>query len=89
MPYITTAERIGIKKGIEIGIQQGSLLGVREMLQETLRIKFGEVPEDIMTGIEKINDSNRIKELFKIAMTTDSLEEFAINLKDNNTRIIN
>ena len=81
MPYITTAERIGIKKGIEIG--------VREMLQETLRIKFGEVPEDIMTGIEKINDSNRIKELLKIAMTTDSLEEFAINLKDNNTRIIN
>ena len=93
MPYITTAERIGIKKGIEIGIQQGiqqgSLLGVREMLQETLRIKFGDVPEDIMSGIEEIDETNRIKELLKIAMTTDSLEEFAINLKDNSTRIIN
>jgi len=43
----------------------------------------------IITGIQKINDPNKIKELFKIAMTTDSLEEFAINLKDNNTRIIN
>ena len=65
------------------------MLGVREMLQETLRIKFGDVPEDIMSGIEEIDETNRIKELLKIAMTTDSLEEFAINLKDNSTRIIN
>ena len=89
MTYITTAEKIGIKKGIEIGIQQGSLLKAQEMLQTTLTIKFGDVPEDIMTRIKKINDLDKIKELFEIAIKTDSLDEFTIKLNGNDTCIIN
>ena len=93
MPYITTAERIGIKKGIEIGIQQGiqqgALLKAQEMLQNTLTIKFGDVPEDVRTQIKQINDLDKINALFEIAIRTDSLDEFATNLNGNGSGIIN
>ena len=59
------------------------------MLQTTLTIKFGDVPEDIMTRIKKINDLDKIKELFEIAIKTDSLDEFTIKLNGNDTCIIN
>ena len=101
MTYITTAERIGIKKGIEIGIQQGiekgiqkgiqkgALLKAQEMLQNTLTIKFGDLPEDIKAQITQINDLDKINALFEIAIRTDSLDEFAINLNGNGSDIIN
>ena len=101
MTYITTAERIGIKKGIEIGIQQGiekgiqkgiqkgALLKAQEMLQNTLTIKFGDLPEDIKAQITQINDLDKINALFEIAIRTDSLDEFAINLNGNGSGIIN
>jgi hypothetical protein len=89
MPYITTAERIGIKKGIEIGIQQGALLNAQKMLQNTLIIKFGDISKEIMTQIKQINDLDKINELFEIAMRTDSLDKFAMNLNGNGSGIIN
>jgi hypothetical protein len=40
MPYITSAERIGIEKGIAEGLDLGQLFNAREMLLEALDEKF-------------------------------------------------
>ncbi|MCB9524549.1 MAG: cytosolic protein [Myxococcales bacterium] len=45
MPYVSTAERIGIEKGIEQGIEQGILRGEARMLERLLKLRFGDLPE--------------------------------------------
>jgi flagellar biosynthesis/type III secretory pathway protein FliH len=37
MPYISTAERFGIKKGLQQGLQQGLLQGMQEGVQKGLQ----------------------------------------------------
>ena len=44
MPYITSVERIGIKKGIEQGIQQGIQQGEVLVLRRLLSRRFGALP---------------------------------------------
>lgn len=72
MSYISTAERIGIKKGIEIGFEQGV-----EQERETLRTlflsllnqKFATVPEAYLLKIEASEHDDIlkwIKKLFKV-----------------------
>ncbi|MFH0729401.1 MAG: cytosolic protein [Pseudomonadota bacterium] len=36
MPYVTSVEKIGIKKGMQQGMQQGMLKGIEQNLQETI-----------------------------------------------------
>jgi hypothetical protein len=45
MAYITSVERIGIKKGIEQGIQQGIRQGESTVLRRLLRRRFGPLPD--------------------------------------------
>ncbi|MCG5516508.1 MULTISPECIES: hypothetical protein [unclassified Ectothiorhodospira] len=52
MPYINTAERLGIEKGMEQGLEQGMEkgleqghhLGVADTLRKLIALKFGELP---------------------------------------------
>ncbi|OQY12192.1 MAG: hypothetical protein B6I31_03575, partial [Desulfobacteraceae bacterium 4572_19] len=51
MPYITTAERVGIEKGME----QGMLLEAKEMVLEVLDLKFNsKVPSNIHKTIIRV-----------------------------------
>ena len=77
MPYITTAERIGIRKGI----QQGMLEEAREMVLEALEERFGIVPEDVEERVRGIGDRDTLKQLHRQAIRCDSLEEFREKLK--------
>ncbi|MBF0612160.1 MAG: hypothetical protein G8345_05690 [Magnetococcales bacterium] len=45
MPYITSVERIGMEKGMQIGKQRGELKGMAAMLLEQLHERFGSVPD--------------------------------------------
>jgi hypothetical protein len=53
MPYITSVERIGMKKGLEQGIQQGLEQGIRQGIQQGLQqgIEQG-IREGLLAGIE-------------------------------------
>jgi hypothetical protein len=67
MPYITTFERFGM------------LENQRENMIEVLQTRFGEVPADLIVKINDLGDIENIsemKELFKQALTINSLEEF-------------
>ncbi len=53
MAYVTTAERIGMKKGIEQGIEQGIQKGESTILLNLLTRKFKSVPDSYCIKIQK------------------------------------
>jgi hypothetical protein len=85
MPYITTAERIGMEKGIQQGIQQGTQLGslqtAREMLLDALEESLQGVSEETREIINSIEDRDVLKKLFRKSMRVQTEEEFREVLK--------
>ena len=88
MAYITTAERMGIKKGIEIGIQQGIqqgiLQGLREAIELGLKLRFGVEGLKLLPEIEKIKEVERlkvIKEAIEVAKNIEDIRAVYSKLK--------
>ena len=78
MPYVTSVERIGIKKGIQQGIQQGRRDGLIEAIEMGLSIKFGAIGLKLFPEIRAMVDLNRlemVKEAIKAAHDVSELEE--------------
>ena len=72
MEYITSVERIGIKKGIQQGIQQSA----REAVIDILELRFEVVPEAIVNRLNEIYDPSILKTLLRKAVKVTCLEEF-------------
>ena len=72
MPYITTAERIGMRKGLE----QGMLEDAREMVLEALEERFGEVPGALEEVVKSQDDREILRRWLRLAIRVGSLEEF-------------
>ncbi|MEQ8995687.1 MAG: hypothetical protein RID53_04180 [Coleofasciculus sp. B1-GNL1-01] len=64
MPYITSIERIGIRKG-----QQGAIIRI-------LEVRFENIPQELRTLIGKIENLEVLNTLLVQAVTTQSLEAF-------------
>jgi hypothetical protein len=62
MPYITSIERIGIKKGIKQGLLEAIELG--------LRLKFGDEGLEILPEISEIEDVEQLKAIIGGLLTT-------------------
>lgn len=71
-PYITSVERIGIKKGI----QQGMLEEARDMLMELLEERFELLSSSTVAQIKAIEEREVLKGLFKQALRVQSLDKF-------------
>ena len=84
MPYVTSVERMGIKKGQLMGIelgrqegrQEGMLLTSREAVTDVIETRFEAVPKSMINRIRKINDADVLKMLHKKAIIVGSLKEF-------------
>ncbi|MDI6794535.1 MAG: hypothetical protein QME81_16990 [bacterium] len=80
MPYVTSVERIGIKKGLQQGLQQGLQRGLledsREMILEALDERFGEAPFFVSDAVNRIEDRDVLKLIHRRAIRCASLEEF-------------
>jgi len=68
--YVTTAERLGIEQGVQLGVQQGESAVVLEILRE----KFNEVPAHYQ---EKINQTSAagLLALARRAIRSQSIED--------------
>ncbi len=88
MPYITSVEKIGIKKGMEQGIQagiqqgieqgieQGSLRESRQMVIEAVAARFGVTPEDVVSAVFAIKAKETLRSLLLQAIQCNSLDDF-------------
>ena len=75
MPYITSIERHALQRGMEQGRQEGILRGVKELLRQTLEVRFGEVPESWCQKIEQCQEVAALRSLHQQALTAGSLDE--------------
>ena len=97
MPYITSVERIGIKKGFKQGFEQGFQEGIqmgREAVQqgiqqgiqlgifEVLEERFGDIPPSISDDIRQIEDRSRLRTLHRQAIRSASIDDFRQQLRD-------
>jgi len=65
MPYITTAERIGMEKGIKEGLKKGKIENAREDIVEVLENRFGGVPKGLREKIKGVEDEKILSSLLK------------------------
>jgi hypothetical protein len=72
MRYVTSVERIGMKKGME----QGLLKATREAVVDVLEERFGGTPPTVVEAIQGMEDPSLLKSLLRRAATLGSLEEF-------------
>lgn len=72
MPYVTSFERIGIKKGRKEGLLEKS----REDILMVLDERFGDVSSDIIDYINDIENDRELKSLLRFAVKCASLDEF-------------
>jgi hypothetical protein len=73
MRYVTSAERIGIRKGIERGRQEGWQEGQRELLEQLLAARFGRLPEWVSAKLAAA-DPARVAGWARRVLTAESLE---------------
>ena len=82
MPYVTSIERIALKKGMQEGIEKGMQQGRQEGRQEgeaqlfsrLLALKFGPIPEDKQRLIESA-DSQKLRQWSERILTAQSMDE--------------
>ncbi len=70
MRYITSFERLARQEGV---IQKG-----REWLLEVLRVRFEDVPRELVETINQIKDDSILTMLHRQAITIASVEEFIV-----------
>ena len=58
MPYVTSAERIGVERRLEQGKQQGRVEGKRLAIREIVRARFGGVPDELGARLASIDEAD-------------------------------
>uniref|UniRef100_A0A832EK91 DUF4351 domain-containing protein n=1 Tax=Desulfacinum infernum TaxID=35837 RepID=A0A832EK91_9BACT len=66
----------GYDEGMKQGLQQGMLTEGREMVLEALAERFGPVPRDIEEVLTTVESRRQIKELLRLALRVQNLDEF-------------
>ncbi len=95
MAYVTSFERIGIKrgmekgmkmgleKGLEQGLEQGRLASSRENIIDVLESRFGTVTDSVRDTIQGLSDIDHCKKLLREAVRASSMEDFEAKLEDH------
>ncbi|OLT65550.1 hypothetical protein BI334_11345 [Moorena producens 3L] len=71
---VTSFERLARQEGIEIGILEKG----REWLLEVLRLRFEDVPSELVETINQIKEDSILTMLHRQAITIASVEEFMV-----------
>jgi hypothetical protein len=75
MRHVTTAERIGIKKGIEIGSVTTRREDLQEMIEDLLEVRFNQHGAFLMSKVLNINDVDMLRQLKDIVKRASHLDE--------------
>lgn len=75
MPYVTSVERFGIEKGIQIGIEQGRREGLFESIELAIDIRLGTEGTDLLPQIHSIQDADRLRAIHRAIMSANDVAE--------------
>ena len=76
MPYITSVERLGIRKGLEQGLERGQIIKGQEYIIRILEVRFENIPLSLKTLIGLIKNQEVLGTLLVQAVTLQSVEAF-------------
>jgi hypothetical protein len=83
MPYITSAERIGIEKGRGEGRDEGMIFNAREMVLEALDARFSsDTPADVKQQIQALNNKIMLKRLLRSTFESKDIDDFRKTLEE-------
>ena len=83
MAYVTSAERIGIEKGMSEGMDKGMLYNAREMVLEALDARFSsDTPTDIRQQIQALNNKAMLKRLLRSTFQSKDIDDFRKTLEE-------
>ena len=68
--------REGYREGFLEGFQQGRLKASRRLVIVLLKAKFGEIPADVCSRVEDMNDEVALTSLAISCSNSQSMEEF-------------
>ena len=88
MRFVNSAERYGMKKGLEQGLEQGRQEGrqegelqtLRTIIEETLKLRFGALPEEVRESVNHLSDPAQLRHLQREAVLCPQLEGFTEQL---------
>lgn len=76
MPYISTAERVGLEKGLAQGLAKGREEGREEGLlagiEVALRMRFGEADATMMSEIRQLGDASLLRTILDAVPRADT-----------------
>ena len=83
MPYVTSVERLarqegvkqGVKQGIKQGIKQGALQCSRDLLLQTIQIRFGQIPDPLRANINACTSTEQLSDFHRQALLANSLDD--------------
>ncbi|NES01205.1 MAG: DUF4351 domain-containing protein [Symploca sp. SIO1B1] len=82
MPYITSAERIGMERGLQEGRQEGRQEEAQRLLLRLLERRFTlSVPTEVQSRLQQLS-VEQLEELLDVALTVDSLEQFKLRIEN-------
>ncbi|HEY3282715.1 MAG TPA: hypothetical protein VGN26_10610 [Armatimonadota bacterium] len=80
VPYVTSFERVGYRRGRREGLEEGAVTNAREAVIDALEARFGAVPPTIRDRVAGIDDLVVLRAQLRTAVTTPSSEEFLLTL---------
>lgn len=75
MSIITSAERLGIKKGKKQGMMKGKIEGLHESIYDIFEIKFGENIYELFAQVKQIQDIEILQNIRLVLKKAQTLEE--------------
>ncbi len=79
MPLVTNIERRAIEKTRK-ETQKETL---KKNITKLLQVRFGDIPENLVTSINQIDDTSFLEQLLLSTISVSSLEEFAQLVNSN------
>ncbi len=76
LDVLEVAREKGIEEGRALGVVETQKETIREMLFEALAEKFGEIPPHCSAHIEKIQNQEALKLLFRQVFRCDNIQAF-------------
>ncbi|NET61940.1 MAG: hypothetical protein F6K47_39235 [Symploca sp. SIO2E6] len=83
MPLLSNMEIRAMQRGIEQGIERGTVQTARESVLEVLTMRFEIVLPELIEAINQIEDSSVLKQLHRQAIAINSLAQFQQLLSPN------
>jgi hypothetical protein len=67
-----------VREWLQEGRQEGLQEGLQQSIVETLAIRFGEVPDELVQAVQRVKDLGRLRSLHRQAVLVDSLAHFTL-----------